>query len=76
MEPPAELKDETQKPGLDDTIMKLKVFRQPSQKNGLQEVIAKIIPLPRDIGPSQRFLQQMRQRLLQLQEPGPSRRAA
>jgi hypothetical protein len=74
MESSAEAKDETQELGQSGKLMKLKVFQDP-ENDALQKVIAMITPLPRNITPSERFLHQMRQRLLQLQAP-PARRAA
>jgi len=74
MESSAEAKDETRELGQSGNLMKLRVLQDP-KNDALQKVIAMITPLPRNIAPSERFLRQMRQRLLQLQAP-PSRRAA
>lgn len=46
---------------------------QAIQDDALDEVVAKIHPLPENVVPSERFMEQMRRRLLQLQ---PERRHA
>jgi hypothetical protein len=61
-------------------LMKLRdfmLYRAASEK-GLMEIAAKIKPLPREIGPSERFLRQTRRLLLQLQgtDGGQSQKAA
>ena len=42
----------------------------------LEEVAAKIRPLPENVVPSERFMLQMRLRLLKLQQKGPAQQAA
>jgi hypothetical protein len=48
---------------------------RPKKKSNVIDITSRIHPLPEEIGPSQRFLDEMRLRILHLQEQNTSRAA-
>jgi hypothetical protein len=61
---------------LEQEKMELREITPPTQDKELEEVAAKIRPLPDNVVPSERFLAQMRARLLKMEQKRTSRQAA
>ena len=78
MEPNINNKDEPLDSRLTGQLLKLKdfVLQHASSEERLMEITAKITPLDRSIGPSESFLRQMRQRLVELGDNLSTQKAA
>ena len=64
----ADCKDGNYQAIKEEGMPKVKEAKPRSAKKDLPDVVASIRPLPDDIGPSKRFMEEMRLRILDLQQ--------